>query len=435
MQKGVILNLLPILLLLYACGNDRGRDNTKEEIVESEINTSTKEKKENKISHVSFFIENSGSMFGYVNGSSSFVNAVNDMAQFSSLVKAGTEFSYFLVSGSGHDFKTYPLGNDPNTLKAQLNIKHFRKPSSGSSDLNRMFAMALHKAVSDSISILISDGIYAVNKADDPQKALATEGITTRTTFINRLMEDDIQTLVLKMNSNFRGKFYPGSEFSEEIIDHQRPYYIWVFGRSDLLNEFLSEDRLNNLQGFNDIARFQKMKMHEVKYKAIGFENSGLRPVLGKINELEVVRSSSRTSSAASLSIAVDFSGIDIPSSYLEDVRNYEIADGYQIDGVLSSAVFPSKLTTRYLNNLGQVTTHVIQISSINTAQLGLLDIKIKVKDPEWILESSSNDDHPLKGNSTQTFGFSTLMKGISEAYKEQSNVDYLCQIILTIKN
>jgi hypothetical protein len=177
------------------------------------------------------------------------------------------------------------------------------------------------------------------------------------------------------------------------------------------------------------------MKMHEVKYKAIGFENSGLRPVLGKINELEVVRSSSRTSSAASLSIAVDFSGIDIPSSYLEDVRNYEIADGYQIDGVLSSAVFPSKLTTRYLNNLGQVTTHVIQISSINTAQLGLLDIKIKVKDPEWILESSSNDDHPLKGNSTQTFGFSTLMKGISEAYKEQSNVDYLCQIILTIKN
>ena len=113
--------------------------------------------KYSKISHVTFYIENSGSMFGYVNGTTEFVNAVNDLAQYSNLIQAETPFSYFLISGKKYftnnkdSLTSYPIGDNPAILRSQLTKKGFDKHSSGYSDLKNMFEIALKKARKDSI--------------------------------------------------------------------------------------------------------------------------------------------------------------------------------------------------------------------------------------------------------------------------------------------
>ena len=63
------------------------------------------------------------------------------------------------------------------------------------------------------------------------------------------------------------------------------------------------------------------------------------------------------------------------------------------------------------------------------------MSITLNNKLPNWINVSNSDNDYPFDGTTTQTFGFSTLIKGIEEAYKEVSNAGHLAEFNIKIKN
>ena len=80
-----------ILFFTISCKRDYRSIETKP------IAEDTFTEKYSKIGHVSFYIENSGSMFGYLDGK--FTNVVNNLAQFGNLVFDEIPYNYYLING------------------------------------------------------------------------------------------------------------------------------------------------------------------------------------------------------------------------------------------------------------------------------------------------------------------------------------------------
>jgi hypothetical protein len=426
-----------LFIILSSC--KREVDKTTE-LVTTEIPST----KYSKISHVTFYIENSGSMFGYVNGTTEFVNAVNDLAQFPNLVQTETPFSYFLISGkkdfiNNKDSLTiYSIGDNPAILRSQLTKKGFDKPSSGNSDLKNMFEIALKKARKDSISILISDGIYDVGGSTNPLTALATEGTLTRTKFIQRLNIDNIETLLIKLESNFNGSYYPANvkdpSGKSETINQKRPYYIWIFGNSDLLKEYFPEERLEELNGYVDLARFRKITKNDFPFEGIGYNNFGFKKDFKTPKTFELYHN---VTNSNQFTIAVDFANLNLSNSYLTSTNNYSCSsNNYVVKKISPIGKIPKSEIESYTEMLDFKPSHIITIASkTSQPEIGNMSIALNNRLPNWINESNTGNDYPFDGSTTQTFGFSTLIKGIEEAYLEVSKTKSLAEFNIIIKN
>ncbi|MCZ4319183.1 hypothetical protein O4H26_09285 [Aequorivita viscosa] len=419
---------LAILFITISCKHDNRF---------SEIPTQVEDsitEKYSKISHVTFYIENSGSMFGYVKGSTEFVEVVNKLAQYPNLVEDDIPYSYHMMSGKAKPdtkkkevkLEVYDIGNNPNILKSKLTYNGFQSPSSGNSDLNEMFKIALNRAKNDSISILISDGIYDVGGNDNPLNSLRTEVQSTTTNFIQRLKTENIETLLIKLESDFDGLYYPANVTNPKgksvVIKQKRPYYIWIFGNSELINQYFPENRINQLKGYVDLARFRKLSKLQIPYSAIGYENIGFKLDFKNANTYELYKNVANTSH---FNIAVDFSRLKVSQPYLKNKSNYYCTGNFIVEEIIEIKDPPNKLKP-YLKPLPFIATHIVTISSSNSPEIGEMIIHLKNILPGWINESSVDNDYPFDKSTTETFGFNTLIQGIEEAYKEISNTDDL---------
>ncbi len=434
--------LLLFVILFYTCKSDndsRGTDDSVE--IDSTKISSTNY---SRISHVTFYIENSGSMFGYVNGPTEFVEVVNKLAQYPNLIITHTHFLYNLISGKKHpignepQLQIYPIGNDPNILKSTLTVSGLNKASSSRSDLNEIFKIALKGAKSDSISILISDGIYDVGGSTNPINALQTEVQSTTTNFIQRLQEGDIETLLIKLESDFKGLYHPANvtdpSGKSETINQKRPYYIWIFGNSDLLKKYFPEERLEELNGYVDLARFRKITKNKFPFEGIGYNNFGFKNDFDSPKTFELYHN---VTNSNQFTIAVNFANLNLSNSYLTSTNNYSCSsNNYVVKKISAIGTIPKSEIEFHTATLDFKPTHIITIAS-KTSQPETANMSITLTNrlPNWINESNTNNDYPFDGTTTQTFGFSTLIKGIEEAYIEVSKTKSLAEFNIIIKN
>ena len=128
-----VINLLIITcFLLSSCKNDRRYSDTEllgeetDSLIIEKPNSKPKEKENNskKIAKAVFYLENSASMFGYVNGFNEYVDVVSDLSEKPQFVTDKTEREFWFVNG-GKQIKLNKIGNDPILLKDKLNPKGF----------------------------------------------------------------------------------------------------------------------------------------------------------------------------------------------------------------------------------------------------------------------------------------------------------------------
>ncbi|HOY52720.1 MAG TPA: hypothetical protein PLX49_13150, partial [Prolixibacteraceae bacterium] len=204
---------------------------------------------------VTFYLENSQSMFGYVSGITRYVDVVAELAEKPDFVKEDIPREFFFINGTGPVIT--PIGDDPVVLKKKLNTAGFRCGDITRSNLNGMFQTALSNAGGGTISILISDGIYDIG--DGGMTSLVTSGKETRSQFIRRLRSANLQTLMIKLTSEFKGDYFYASRKGKVTLDSERPYYIWIFGESHLLARYFPDRYIaSELTGFETLARFLK---------------------------------------------------------------------------------------------------------------------------------------------------------------------------------
>lgn len=243
MKSSYYFSILLLFFLNFNFGcstrNERTKSSHLEEANHSakKNNTETKQTvNPNKIGKAVFYLENSGSMFAYVNGLTEYVKVVSELAQKAKFAEEHTQREFYFVNG-GQKLQLNSIGNKPSDLKNKLNKKAFDCGNPSESNLNSMFQLALSKAQNDTISILVSDAIYDVSKTGSNLNALEIEGKETRTKFIERLTKGNIQTIIIKLTSVFNGSYFPlkGGKIS---LSQKRPFYIWIFGRYQFCDKY-----------------------------------------------------------------------------------------------------------------------------------------------------------------------------------------------------
>jgi len=425
-----LVSLVFLLTLPAACHNLNDRMSKTEYEITSETASpvSNLVMPEKKLEMITFFIENSGSMFGYVRGNTEFVSVLTELAQKPDLVRLNTNFDYMFINGRAPTVT--PIGNTANLLTSRLNPAGFQVGDFGNSNLNAMFEVALANAGGNNVSILISDCIYAVGGLTNPLSAIINEGRGLRSIFIHRLEQENIQALVVQLSSRYQGRYFPGMGGVINNLDQQRPYYVWIFGDSDLLNHHFPESYFSSLPGYNNLARFFKTDEFNTSFEVVSFNDVGrYRQDRNDPNTIHSVRLD-RLTNEFQFSIAIDFKSIPYPESYLLDKTNYICSDNYQIISISPA----TELSALIINALPFEPTHVITVKA-EASPIGTLRVALKYVFPRWIEESTTDNDRHSPVDTNTTFGLHQLMQSIKEAYMEHSSSEILAPFIINIQN
>ena len=363
---------------------------------------------------VIFFIENSGSMAGYVNQANEFKNSLVGLAYLPEFDKADKGF-YFINGTSDPSKKSgiqiNLIGNDPEFLKNKLNPKSFKVGDIRFSDLNKMFEIALDSAKDNQISILVSDCIYDVGNDQDPLTALNIEIQKTQQAFRNRLESEDLQTLIIKAISRFDGQYYYASKAgSRQLAGQERPFYLVIFGKSGLLNKMLTEKSIGSkITGPFQTARFFVNDERNIPFQIAPSENVKGEFMQDYENKFKLKNAKSLMGEFQ-FAFAADFNSLPFSDSYLTNISNYNCHNPNF--NVITAARITKKIA-------GVNGTHLITVFT-NKNPAGNLEVVLKNVTPGWVMETDIDNEDYI--DNSHTYGFQSLTDAISKAYEYKND-------------
>jgi len=412
------------------CKPDSQVINSKKQIIE----TSSKPIKINKIN---FYFENSGSINGYLDGDD-FQQTVRRILNNSESDSLNTSFV---------NTKEYVQPN----IKDKIANKNIRTSGTGNSDHKFIFTNAIKNTTGNNLSIVVTDGIYSMKS-----ESIALVEVDIEDAFKKALEVNEIETVVLKMSSHFKGNYY--SETSEPgykaiSIDQERPYYILLFGKKEIINKALAEIVvIDDLDGYKEQARFFITKGLKVDYTVLtkGEEKKGNFRAKGhsKLFDVKEIEDAEKFEKSGLLlkdrylqfGVALDYSNLSIPNNYLIDTSNYYVQDntGYKVDEIKTVENL-SKNSISYkwikdLNKKGSKNYSHILIVRAKSKLYGDLKIDLNINFPTWIAETGTADDCDIINDTNTTFAFDRLMNGISKAYEKVNNKNKFFELEINIK-
>jgi hypothetical protein len=364
--------------------------------------------KPSQIDTVNFYLENSGSMFGYVSGGGNFPTVVSTIA-------ADCDLNFSTVNYSLVNGKSTNIGTElASFLRPVSSVSAMRVGDPSTSDLNLIFEKLLKKAGNGNISILVSDGIYSVNGTGLIQK-LKSQSTLTRNNFVKRLREENLTTFLIKYESQFTGNYYPATGGQIEI-DQNRPYYVWVIGETQLIKKKFVEGYFQNQPGFVDIVKFVKINSGDVSCQYVTHNTKGFAKVGS--NKLVLNDADVNNKREFAFSLAFDFSKVPYNDEYFRNKDVYTIDNGYEVLGITSSTdIKPIAKVGLDLNKFKHVVTFLK-----TGPPWGTMEVVVKNIIPNWIEDTNTDDDSIIIDNISQTFGFKYLIDGIANGYSVVNN-------------
>jgi hypothetical protein len=429
MYKPKLLIIAFLLITIpFSCKNRNERLNTIKSLDESEVQShglkTDSINPNRKVGKTIFYIENSESMFGYVGGFTEYVDVISELSEKPEFAEEKTPREFFFING-GEKVQITPIGSNPGTLKTKLIKTGFRCGDITKSNLNSMFQIALKNAIKDTISILISDAIYDIGQPEAPFNALATEGKETRSKFIERLGNGDLQTIIIKLYSQFTGDYFYTSQKGKVNLTQTRPYYIWILGETQLLNKYFPEEYIKSLKGYADMARFLKLSDIAIPYQATNQEKLGeFRLDRTNKNKLTNVKTD-RNGQGFKFTFATDFGDLPFSDSYLQSIENYSCNENFRVLNVFT-------VDNKIYEVESFTPSHFITVFT-DRSPFCELQISLKNVVPNWINETSTNSETDMEKDTSHTFGFEFLLNAISDAYqyknKEKDIVNFNFEI------
>lgn len=405
---------LPLSVLLIAfCSSCKNHHETEDEneyfVEDSSVETNPEmHQSANSTPCIKLYVENSGSMFGYVSNQkerTNFCNVIENIARDKDFDE-NIETEFYFISGSpcvvNKQFK------NKNEFIKSLTPSGMQSKYSQSSDLNGMLNKMLEGANGDTITILISDGIYDIGTNNI--KDLQDKGGETQETFRRTLRKNkSIQTMVVKMESMFNGNYCYATKKASTRFDNNRPYFIWIFGNKKIVDRYFPDSKVMEWSGYKDHARFQTTEKSTIPYVLTSEGQKGIY----KIRGMELTNCKARHNEFA-FSIIADYESLAFPDDYLKDIKNYTCGNNFKVIGI-SEATKQNKISA----GVSQYTRPFIITVETDRNPRGTLEIILENNIPAWINSTNADDEKTI--DTEHTFGFSTLMKGITGAYSDLS--------------
>lgn len=338
------------------------------------------------------YLENSGSMDGYMCDGSQLKDAVFSYVSDLSLCTDTVQLNYI-------NNTVIPFHGSLEEYIHNLNPISFRKAGGNrsNSDLSKIFNTMLKEVSDTSVCILISDCILAL-PVSNSQKFLQTCQISIKNTINEaRKHNPSLCIEVLKMMSDFSGKYFYQNNKVENLHNVKRPYYIWIFGNHNVLANLYKEVPISNL------------------------ENHGLEYFVSFINKVDIPYEISNKATTSNIvipqkgnyiaTIRADFSALLQPESVILNPSNFSF-NNKQIK--IESILPISAKGSAYTHSITFVIPEGVKIAQ---EELSLYATPI----PDWVISSNDDTDENIMNNLDKTTGIKYLINGVAESYKKEN--------------
>lgn len=395
MRKNILLTL-SVVYLLSAC--EGGRSKAPEG---NNTPSNTQPAQQVKAKTVNVYVENSGSMDGYVKGVTEFEQAVYNYLSDIKISNITDTLNLHYINGL-----IIPQGSDIADFIEKLEPSSFRAKGGnrGTSDIANVLESVLNETKTDGISILVTDGIFSPGKGKNAVQYLVNQQIGIKRIFADYLkINKSAAVMAYQLQSNFNGIYFNNVD-AKITLNENRPFYIWVIGDvkqlCNLRNQ-IDDNKLKDRSAAQYFNVFTAMNgSQSVKY--------AINPSIGKFKKskqntkttIENLEKDSRTEKVK-FAVNVDFSHLLLDESYLLNPANYENSSKYSLE--------IKKSTIK-----GGGYTHVLYFTS-DRVYAGAVTLKLKANLPDWI--ETANDDIGTTAVKNKTYGIKYQLGGVYDAF------------------
>lgn len=377
--------------------------------------------------NINVYIENSGSMDGYINGNTEFKGAIRDLLV---LLK-----HYY---GNANNIKVHFINSQIRETDTEADLAMFSQninaqwsaegENRSSSNLNNIFKQILEKTDSSSISILFSDCIYSID-GQDAEGLLSDQKSLTKDAFLSHWRANSIAlaTTIVKMKSKFTGTYYDKNNKKTTLSELQRPYYICIIAGKNVIDDFNNKIPLQqgSIEGFDNKYIISSDAAADSIYYSIllsSYNEGRFKPQRNRnsgnyIHGIEDIKLNNRSGQPFAFAVAVDMKNVPVENDYLLNPYNYVLSNQNfivkEIVKVDQEKINPSD----WVKISNENPTHIIVLEATGTA-FNNITIALKKQAPQWIEQSNIIDDSNILENLDKTFGIKYLIRGIAEAYE-----------------
>lgn len=389
-----------LLLSLFSCKPHRGSSKTNE--VKRDTATAYIDAADFD-PVVNVYLENSGSMDGYVKGVTEFEQIVYNYLANLKVAEVCTQLNLFYINSNilpqGDNVRDFIEKLEPSTFRA-------RGGNRGTSDISDMIKMIMNEMSPSTISIFISDCIFSPGRGQNAANYLTNQQIGIKTTigdYYNN--HKNIAAICYRCMSRFDGLYYDEQNRAYPY-NGNRPFYIWLFGTQGALN------RLNNQL----VKNHYSLKNYENEFIVFGGgkivpdscyavkRGSGSFDLDHKDAKHSIKKLKADHSGRVKFTIEVNNAPLILNDEYLCNTSMYQLSDTtYKITSVERIQEY-------------QKYTHRINIES-DKPRPATLDIFLKMGVPRWPEDYNDPDGGPItEANSEQTFGIKYMTDGVAQA-------------------
>lgn len=370
---------------------------------------------------VNFYIENSGSMDGFVKGVTEFEQAIYSYLSDIKIAKVTDSLNLFYINSDVFHFKSQSksIVDEADVLRdfiEKLEPSSFkaRGGKRGESDISDVIKQILANTEKNSISILVTDGIFSPGSSKDAEQYLINQQIGIKNSFSDILnKEKNTAVIVYQLSSQFDGTFYDKVN-RPSYYKGQLPFYIYIIGNVEHLNLLRNNVPESKFKGSGVQHIFSIISgNNDIRY--------AIHPSIGKFKKSKTNTSTTienltkdKRSGQVRFAVNVDFSSLLLDDNYLLNIDNYENNSEYTLE------IKPST---------SKDYTHTLFFSS-ERVHKGPINVKLKAERSEWVDEANDNEGvAPLTG---KTFGIKYQIDGIFDAFTFDNK--YYTEIIIQIK-
>lgn len=384
-----------------------------------------------------FYLENSGSMYGYLNEDTAFKDVI--LGLMTNINRYDEQLNISFANDTIYKYEldtTLVVSDSFDEFIEYLNPRSLKKIGDyTNTNLTRVISDVINvKKEEDEKwpSILFSDFIFSIAKTNDVRKGLSTQkhGITT-VIHNGGLKEKNIGFLVLVFNSKFTGTYYNYKNQRINLNNVDRPYYIWVLGEPEVLKSFTGKYKVDQLKGFQKqllilpgdvLSPFSTILKKTGAKGRFNLKNRQSQ-VITSIEDIEYDNRGKKK--VFRFTIAIDVGEVPVDEEYLKNIKNWKIESSAEdVFGIVRIKEYSSKeispLDKKYIE--GKNVTHLITLET-NQVSPGRQELNLALLKhlPSWVKEKySTNDDTNMSSTSenlSKTFGFEDLIKGVWEEY------------------
>lgn len=331
------------------------------------------------------YVENSGSMDGYMCPGSNLKDAVFDYV--SSLDKECSKTSLFYINSR-------IVAREQSLADYIQRLTRVSFSSAGGSrvdtDLRLIINMILQKQKKNTLTVFVSDCIL-----DIPENALDFFGncqISVKNSFIQALEKNpDLGVQIIKLQSKFSGYWYCGKN-KELLTDVKRPYYIWVIGDKHLLAKINKDVPCNKIiGGIEDYCAFSAPG-------TVPFDIDKKKYVVNHTGKIYV-------------EILADL------SCSLQNEKTLTDCNCYSVDN-------PTQVTVVSLERItaaGSKFSHVLKLAVDNPESLNTETVTLRFPSiAPWVSRTNDETGDNIRKNLDKTTGILYLIRGVADAYQSE---------------